>query len=64
MAIVFFASLLNIGLNYILIPKYGAVGATVATVISYWFVTHGSCFFHKSLHRTGAMITKAFMLAI
>lgn len=63
MAIVFFASLLNIGLNYILIPKYGAVGATVATVISYWFVTHGSCFFHKSLHRTGAMITKAFMLA-
>ncbi len=62
MAIVFFASLLNIALNYILIPKHGAVGATIATVISYWFVAHGSCFFHKSLHRTGAMITKAFML--
>lgn len=63
MVIVFFASLLNIGLNYLLIPKHGAVGATIATIISYWFVTHGSCFFHKSLHRTGAMITKAFMLA-
>lgn len=63
MAIVFFASLLNIGLNYILIPNYGAVGATISTVISYWFVTHGSCFFNRSLHRTGVMITKALILA-
>lgn len=64
MVIVFFASLLNIALNYILIPKHGAAGAAIATVISYWFVTHGSCFFHKSLYRTGTMITKAFMLAM
>lgn len=61
MTIVFLASLLNIGLNSILIPKHGAIGATIATVISYWFVAHGSCFFHKSLYRTGTMITKALI---
>lgn len=62
MKIVFLASLMNIALNYLLIPRYGAVGATVSTVISYWFVTHGSCFFYKPLRKTGGMITKALIL--
>jgi O-antigen/teichoic acid export membrane protein len=52
---------MNILLNFFLIPKYGAMGAVVATFISYWFAVHGTCFFFKSLRRTGWMITKALI---
>ena len=38
---------LNILLNFALIPNYGAMGAVVATFISYWFAVHGTCFFFK-----------------
>lgn len=55
------ASIINIILNYILIPEYGAFGAAVATVISYWFAVHGACFFFRPLHRTGNMLTKALI---
>jgi len=51
----------NIALNYALIPNYGAMGAVIATFISYWFAIHGTCFFFKSLRRTGWMITKAMI---
>jgi O-antigen/teichoic acid export membrane protein len=51
--------LLNILLNYALIPRYGAMGAVVATFISYWFAVHGTCFFLKPLRKTGWMMTKA-----
>ena len=54
-----FGSLLNILLNYILIPKYGAMGAAIATCISYWVASHGSCFLFKPLRKTGWMLTKA-----
>jgi O-antigen/teichoic acid export membrane protein len=52
---------LNIILNFILIPEYGAMGAVAATFISYWFAVHGTCFFFKSLRKTGWMITKAML---
>jgi O-antigen/teichoic acid export membrane protein len=52
---------MNILLNLFLIPKYGAMGAVVATFISYWFTVHGTCFFFKSLRKTGWMITKAMI---
>jgi O-antigen/teichoic acid export membrane protein len=51
--------LLNILLNFVLIPRYGARGAVVATFISYWFAVHGTCLFLKPLRRTGWMMTKA-----
>ena len=35
----FTAALLNIGLNFLLIPKYGMVGAAWATAITYLFLT-------------------------
>ncbi|MEG3900564.1 flippase [Microcoleus sp. B4-C5] len=31
-------SILNVGLNFLLIPKYGAFGATAATLITYFYV--------------------------
>jgi O-antigen/teichoic acid export membrane protein len=52
---------LNIFLNLLLIPDYGAMGAVIATFISYWFSTHGSCFLFKPLRKTGWMITKAML---
>jgi len=51
--------LLNILLNYLLIPKYGAMGAVIATFVSYWFAVHGTCFFLIPLRKTGWMMTKA-----
>ena len=49
----------NILLNIILIPRYGAMGSVIASVLSYWLATHGSCFFFRPLNKTGLMITKA-----
>lgn len=40
------AALLNIGLNFLLIPKYGMVGAGIATAISYLFLT--ASYYYKS----------------
>jgi O-antigen/teichoic acid export membrane protein len=51
----------NILLNILLIPKYGAMGAVAATFISYWFAIHGSCFLFKPLRKTGWMMTKAML---
>lgn len=50
---------LNIVLNYLLIPEYGAMGAVIATLISYWFAVHGTCLFLVPLRKTGWMMTKA-----
>jgi len=52
-------SILNILLNFLLIPEYGAMGAVIATFISYWLAVHGSCFILKPLRKTGWMMTKA-----
>ncbi|MEJ2648980.1 MAG: flippase, partial [Sedimentisphaerales bacterium] len=52
-------SVMNILLNYALIPRYGAMGAVIATFISYWFAVHGTCLFLKPLRKTGWMMTKA-----
>jgi len=53
--------LVNIGLNYLLIPSYGAMGAVIATCFSYWLAVHGVCFLFKPLHKTGWMMTKAII---
>ena len=52
---------LNIALNLWLIPLYGGMGAVIASLISYWFAAHGSCFCFRSLHRTGGMLTRALV---
>jgi O-antigen/teichoic acid export membrane protein len=55
----FLGCLLNIILNYFLIPTYGAMGAIVASLISYWFAVHGTCFIFRPLRPTGWMLAKA-----
>jgi len=58
---VFLGALINIVLNYLLIPIYGGMGAVIASCISYWFAAHGVCFIYKPLHKTGWMLTKALV---
>lgn len=53
---------INVFLNLVLIPQYGAMGATIASLFAYWFQTHGSCFFFRPLRKTGAMQTKAILV--
>ena len=53
--------ILNVGLNYFLIPLYGATGAVVASCFSYWFTVHGTCFLFKPLRRTGWMLLRAMI---
>ncbi|QRG66231.1 flippase [Brevibacillus choshinensis] len=58
----FMGCVLNVLLNFLLIPRYGAMGATVASLFSYWFQTHGSCYFFRPLYQTGTMQTKAILV--
>ena len=52
---------LNIALNYILIPYYGGLGAAIASFIAYGVAAYVSCFFYKPLWRTAKMLTKAMI---
>jgi O-antigen/teichoic acid export membrane protein len=52
---------LNVILNLFLIPRYGGLGAAIASCISYWFAAHGACFLYKPLRETGFMLTKAMI---
>jgi O-antigen/teichoic acid export membrane protein len=50
---------INLLLNIVLIPRYGGVGAAIASLVAYWFAAHGSCFLFRSMHKTGFMLSKA-----
>jgi O-antigen/teichoic acid export membrane protein len=53
--------IVNVVLNYVFIPRYGGMGAVIASCIAYWFAAHGACFIYKPLHKTGHMLTKAII---
>jgi O-antigen/teichoic acid export membrane protein len=53
--------IINVGLNYLLIPRYGGMGAVIASCVAYWFAMHGACFVYKPMHKTGYMLTKAMI---
>ncbi len=58
---VFLGSIVNVLLNIVLIPRYGGMGAAIATCVAYWFAAHGSCFLYKPMFRTGVMLTKSII---
>jgi O-antigen/teichoic acid export membrane protein len=58
---VFMGAIVNVLLNYILIPRYGGMGAVIASCVAYWVAAHGSCYLYKPLFRTGNMLTKAIL---
>ncbi|NJD39501.1 MAG: flippase [Geobacter sp.] len=51
----------NVLLNLLLIPRYGALGAAIATCLSYWVAAHGSCYSHHRLRPIAAMILRALV---
>lgn len=46
----------NVVLNIVLIPKHGAVGAAIATLISYFIATFSMYFFVRSRHQSQMML--------
>ena len=56
-----FGCAVNIALNLILIPRFGGMGAVLASLVAYWVVAHGACFLYKPLFRTGTMLTRALL---
>ncbi len=57
-----FGAGLNISLNYFLIPQYQAMGATIATLITYLISIILINFFIKDLQPVGMMILRSFNL--
>ena len=54
-------AILNITLNFYLIPLYGAKGAAIATVTSYTFSSYILCFVFPKTRDSGFLITKAII---
>lgn len=52
-------AVMNIGLNFWLIPIYGGNGAAIATVISYAFTDYVLCFVYPPARQLGWIMTKA-----
>lgn len=57
-----FGALANVALNFVLIPRYGAVGAAVATLVSYTVAAYLCCFSDRRTFATGVMMTRALVL--
>lgn len=51
----------NLLLNLALIPRYGAMGAALATCLSYWIAAHGACYATPTLRPAAAMILRALL---
>jgi O-antigen/teichoic acid export membrane protein len=55
-------ALINIALNYFLIPDYGSIGAAIATIISYFFSDVLFLFFYKTGKTQLLLIFRSFNL--
>ncbi|MCK9495712.1 MAG: flippase [Dehalococcoidia bacterium] len=54
-------ALLNVTLNFLLIPGYGGMGAAVATVTSYAFASYFACFFYSPARFHMHLMTRALL---
>jgi len=55
-------AIINVTLNLLLIPRYGGMGAAVATVISYAVAGLFACFLYRPTWRSGWMMVKALLV--
>lgn len=53
--------LVNVVLNFLLIPRYGGLGAAWATVVAQFVAAYASCFFFAELRSDGVLMTKAVL---
>lgn len=51
----------NVALNLLLIPRFGGMGAVIASCVSYWVAAHGACYCFRPLHRTANMLSRALL---
>jgi len=58
----FIGAVINIALNLYLMPRYGGVGAAIATVISYAFSGYFACIFWRPTIKHFKMITASFFV--
>ncbi|MBT3667846.1 MAG: oligosaccharide flippase family protein [Opitutae bacterium] len=56
--------ILNITINYLLIPAYGATGASLATLICYIFITFSYMYYSEKLHGIFFKKLKIFILLL
>jgi O-antigen/teichoic acid export membrane protein len=54
-------AVVNVALNLLLIPRWGGMGAVIASCAAYWLAAHGSCYLYPPLVRTGNMLTRAML---
>jgi O-antigen/teichoic acid export membrane protein len=59
LATVSLGAAVNVLLNLWLIPRWGAMGAAVASLIAYWVAAHGTCYVYPRLRPTARMLTQA-----
>lgn len=59
--VVCLGALANVGLNLLLIPRLGGMGAVIASCVSYWVAAHGGCYCYRPLHRTAHMLSRALL---
>jgi len=57
----FGGAVINVALNYFLIPRYGALGAAIATVAAYSSANVWLCFLYKRTRSIGSMMLKALL---
>jgi polysaccharide transporter, PST family len=57
-------AVINIGLNFWLIPIYKELGAAIATVISYFFADYVICFIYPPSRKFAWVMTKALALNV
>ena len=57
-----FGAVTNVCLNLLLIPQYGAIGAAIATLVSYAVSSYLSCMLFPFMFNTGWMLTKALLI--
>jgi PST family polysaccharide transporter len=55
-------AIINVGLNFLLIPDYGAMGAAIATLVSYGATVAVISLIYKPTRPIGRMILKALLL--
>jgi O-antigen/teichoic acid export membrane protein len=54
-------AVVNVALNFALIPRLGGMGAVIASCVAYWLAAHGSCYLYPPMIRTGNMLTRALL---
>jgi O-antigen/teichoic acid export membrane protein len=59
--VVCLGAITNVLLNLLLIPRFGGMGAVIASCVSYWVAAHGACYCYRPLRRTANMLSRALL---